>query len=72
MQKLITIYLDNLSYGKGKWINTGFGDQHGLVEEHAGAYLAEGWVIRSVSGVGGSGESITARGWLVVLLERPG
>ena len=71
-QKLVTIYLDNLSYGKGKWINTGFADRHGMIEEHLVEYLSQGWLVRSVTGLGGSGESITGRGWLAVLLERPG
>ena len=69
-QKLVTVYLDNLAYGGGKWLQPGFGDKHGLIEEHLASYLAEGWTIRSFTGLGGSGEAITARGWLAVLLER--
>jgi hypothetical protein len=70
-QKLVTVYLDNLAYGSGKWINTGYGDKHGLIEEHLAQYLADGWTIRSFTGFGGGGESITGRAWLAVLLERP-
>ena len=33
-QKLLTIYLDNSAYARGKTLVGSFGDKHGLVEEH--------------------------------------
>ena len=33
-QKLVTLYLDNMAYGKGKLLVGSFADNHGLVEEH--------------------------------------
>ncbi len=70
MQKLVTIYLENSAYSKGKMIVTTYADKHGLVEEHLASYLADGWTIVSVSGFGGADESLTVRGWVVVLLEK--
>lgn len=34
MQKLLTIYLDNAAYGKGKMMVGNFADKHAMVEEH--------------------------------------
>ena len=68
-QKLVTIYLDNMAYAKGKMIGS-FADKHGLVEEHLQTYLDDGWRIGSVSGFGGNSESISARGWFAVILEK--
>ena len=70
MQKLVTIYLDNNAYGKGKMLVTSYADMHGLVEEHLQNYLAEGWTIKSVTGFGGNSDSLSVRGWAVVVLER--
>lgn len=71
-QKLITIYLDNMAYGKGKVLVGSFADKHGLVEEHLSDLLTQGWRVVDIHGFGGSGESISARGWITVLLERTG
>ena len=68
MQKLVTIYLDNSAYGKGKML-VGYGDKQGLVEEHLEQYIAEGWVISSIHGFGGGG-GLNVRGWVTVLLEK--
>jgi hypothetical protein len=70
MQKLITIYLDNAAYAKGKMLVGSFADKHGLVEEHLKAELADGWRIVSVSGFGGSAEAVAVRGWFAVVLEK--
>lgn len=70
MQKLVTIYLDNSAYGKGKMIVTSYADMHGVVEEHLQNYLAEGWSIKSVNGFGGNSESLSVRGWAIVVLEK--
>lgn len=71
MQKLVTIYLDNTAYAKGKTIFGSFADKHGLVEEHLKTELADGWRISSVSGFGGNSDAITVRGWFAVVLEKP-
>ncbi len=71
-QKLVTIYLDNTAYAKGKVLVGSFADKHGLVEEHLGDFLTRGWRVAAIHGFGGSGESISARGWITVLLEMPG
>jgi len=70
MQKLVTIYLDNSAYARGKMPVGSFGDKHALVEEHLQQYLAEGWTIRSVSGFGGGSDGLSVRGWVIVLLEK--
>jgi hypothetical protein len=70
MQKLLTIYLDNSAYAKGKMLVGSFGDKHGLVEEHLQSYMAEGWRIASVTGFGGGSDGLSVRGWLSVLLEK--
>jgi hypothetical protein len=69
-QKLVTIYLDNVAYAKGKMLVGSFADKHGLVEEHLGHFLNDGWRIIQLHGFGGNSESLAARGWIVVLLER--
>ena len=68
-QKLVTIYLDSMAYAEGKAVGS-FADQHGLAEEHLQTYLDDGWRIGSVSGFGGNSESISARGWFAVVLEK--
>jgi hypothetical protein len=69
-QKLVTIYLDNIAYARGKTLVGSFADKHGLVEEHLAAFLAEGWKIAKIDAFGGGSESLAVRGWIVVLLER--
>ena len=69
-QKLVTIYLDNSAYAKGKMIVGSFGDKHGLIEEHLQNYLDDGWRIGSVSGFGGHSDGITSSGWFAVVLEK--
>ncbi len=64
MQKLVTVYLDNMSYVKGKW-KISKGEHHGLVEE----YLSQGWKITDIHSFGGSAD-VAARGWIVALLEK--
>ena len=68
-QKLVTLYLDNMAYAKGKMIVGSFADKHGLVEEHLQTYLDDGWRIGSVTGLGGS-HDLSARGWFAVVLEK--
>jgi hypothetical protein len=70
-QKLVTIYLDNSAYAKGKMLVGSFADKHGLIEEHLAPLLAEGWRVATIHGFGGNSEGVTVRGWIVVLLERP-
>lgn len=70
MQKLLTIYLDNSAYSHGKLMVTSYADQHGLVEEHLGEFLTEGWTIAHVHGFGGNSDGLTVRGWLTVVLEK--
>ncbi len=69
MQKLVTIYLDNMGY-EGSTMFKGYSDKHGLVEEHLQQHLDEGWWIVSTSSLGGASESHSARGWLAVVLEK--
>jgi len=69
-QKLVTIYLENSAYGKGKTLFASFADKHGFVEEHLQSYLDDGWRIGSISGFGGNAEAIAARGWFAVVLEK--
>jgi hypothetical protein len=70
MQKLVTIYLDNMAYAKGKMLVGSLADKHGLVEEHLKTDLAEGWRVASICGFGGNANAVGARGWLAVLLEK--
>ena len=69
-QKLVTVYLDNTAYAKGKMIVGSFADKHGLVEEHLTPYLNEGWRIVQVQVCGGGSDALAVRGWLAVLLEQ--
>jgi hypothetical protein len=69
-QKLVTVYLDNTAYAKGRALVGNFADQHGLVEEHLTSYLSQGWKVVSVHGFGGNSDSLSVRGWLAVLLEK--
>ena len=71
MQKLVTIYLDSAVYGAGKWLGMAVQDKHGIVEEHLADELARGWNIVSVRCFGGAAESMFARGWLVIVIEKP-
>jgi hypothetical protein len=70
VQKLVTIYLDNGTYGQGKMIVTSYADMHGVVEEHLKAELAHGWTVKALHGFGGNSESLSVRGWIVVVLEK--
>ena len=69
MQKLVTIYLDNMGY-EGSTMFKGHANKHGQVEEHLQHYLNEGWWIVSTSSFGGASEGYSARGWLAVVLEK--
>ena len=71
MQKLVTIYLDNSAYSADKWVTTSYADKHGLIEEHLQDHLSDGWAVSSLASFGGSSsDGFTARGWVVVLLEK--
>jgi hypothetical protein len=70
VQKLVTIYLDNSAYSKGKMIVTSYAEMHGLAEEHLQNYLTEGWTIKSVGGFGGNSDGMSVRGWVIVVLEK--
>jgi len=70
MQKLVTIYLENFAYARGKMLTGSLADKHGLVEEHLQSYLGEGWRIAMLTSLGGGGDS-AAHGWLAVVLEKP-
>lgn len=70
-QKLVTIYLDNMAYAKGKVLVGSFADKHGLVEEHLETYLSQGWKVVTIHGFGGNSDAISVRGWISVLLEKP-
>lgn len=69
MQRLVTIYLDTMSYLDGQWLKMTFADKHGIVEEHLKDDLEQGWRIVSVTGVGGASDAC-ARGWIAVVLEK--
>lgn len=69
-QKVVTIYLDNMAYAKGKVLVTSFADKHGLVEEHLDTYLSQGWRVVTIHGFGGNSDSLSVRGWITVLLEK--
>ena len=69
MQKLVTVYLDNSAYSKGKMIIK-LDDKHGLVEEHLQSFLEDGWRIITIHGFGGSSENASVRGWITVVLEK--
>jgi len=70
MQKLVTIYLDNSAYGKGKMIVTHYADMHGMVEEHLANELADGWSIKLLQAFGGNSDGLAVRGWIAAVLER--
>ena len=69
MQKLVTIYLDNLAYMEGSWVKASHADRHGAGEEHLKEELASGWHVVDVHGFGGE-DGIGVQGWLTVLLEK--
>lgn len=69
MQKLVTIYLDNMAYDDSTMFK-GHANKHGVVEEHLKSELSEGWWIVSTSSFGGAGDGYTVRGWLAVVLEK--
>lgn len=70
MQKLVTIYLDNSTYGQGKMIVTSYADMHGVVEEHLKEELGHGWMIKNLHGFGGNSDGLSVRGWVVAVLEK--
>ena len=70
MQKLVTIYLDNMAYGKGKIMVGSYADKHGLIEEHLSGYLEDGWQVKNLHGFGGNDDGINVRGWIIALLEK--
>jgi hypothetical protein len=70
MQRLITIYLDNQAYSKGKFFSGDPADKHGFVEDHLQDYLQQGWAIKAIHGFGGAAETFAVRGWIVALLEK--
>ena len=70
MQKLVTVYLDNMVYAKGKMIVGSYADKHGLVEEHLQEDLQNGWVIKAIHGFGGNSDGLSVRGWIIALLEK--
>ena len=69
-QKLVTVYLDNSAYAKGKALVGSYGDKHGLIEEHLVEYLSSGWRISKLEATGGGSDSLAVRGWIIALLER--
>lgn len=69
-QKLLTIYLENMAYTKGKTLVASFADKHGLIEEHLAEYLNSGWKVAKLEALGAGSDSLAVRGWIVVLLER--
>jgi hypothetical protein len=71
-QKLVTIYLDNSAYGKGKVLVGSYADKHGLVEEHLSNLFAQGWRVATIRCFGGGSEGLSVRGWITVLLEKAG
>lgn len=60
MQKLVTIYLDNMA-SEGSTMFKGHAGKHGHVEEHLKSELAGGWWIVSTAAFGGSADGYTAR-----------
>lgn len=42
MQKLVSIYLENMAYARGKMVVGSLADKHGLIEEHLQQYLTTG------------------------------
>ena len=70
MQKLVTIYLDNGAYARGKMLVTSYHDMHGLVEEHLANYLADDWSVKSLTAFGGNSDGLAVRGWIAAVLEK--
>jgi hypothetical protein len=70
VQKLVTIYLHNSAYGKGKLVIGSYADEHGLIAEHLRDDLKDGWAVKAVHGFGGNSDGLSVRGWLAVLLEK--
>ncbi len=70
MEKLVTIYLDNSAYGKGKMLVGSYASKHGFVEEHLREDLAAGWKVKQLAVAGGGSDSLALRGWLAVVLEK--
>ena len=70
MQKLLTIYLDNQAYKSEKWFSVAQSDKHTLVEEHLNEYLSDGLRVTQMSALGGAADSMFARGWVVVVIEK--
>jgi hypothetical protein len=71
MQKLVTIYLDNMAYEDSTMFK-GHANKHGVAEEHLVTELSDGWWIVSLHGFGGAAEGYSTRGWLAVVLEKNG
>jgi hypothetical protein len=69
VQKLVTIYLDNMGY-EGSTMFKGHSNKHGLVEEHLQQHLEEGWWVVSTSSFGSASEGYSVRGWIAVVLEK--
>jgi hypothetical protein len=69
-QKLVTVYLDNSVYAKGKMVAPTHSDRHGVVEEHLSFLLNEGWRVKQLTALGGGAGNIGVRGWIVAILER--
>lgn len=67
MQKLVTIYLDQL--GCQIQGQRGPAQSHGIVQEHLDKYLDMGWEVKAITGAGGGGAN-PGCGWVVVLLEK--
>lgn len=70
MQKLVTVYLDTMAYMGEKWLAASHADKHGSVQEHLQPYLQDGWRIVSLTALGGANDSMNARGWIAVVLEK--
>ena len=62
MQKLVTIHLTSNVLHKPM--------KPGQVEEHLEQYLADGWVIETVTALGGCASESGAQGWVVAVLKK--
>ena len=69
MQKLVTIYLDSYSFTDKK-VTQSLRDQHGMVEEHLGEYLNDGWIVKEISSFGGAAAAYCTTGFAIVVLEK--